>query len=106
MMEVMELRGEGEGEMITTVVIHDLHGQQAQPNNKRNRFLVVMKNDSSSQKNPTVFFITPDPGERERSIHQDHTSDPDRDSVPYQTQVRGRGVPIHQHHSIGIYRGS
>jgi hypothetical protein len=41
MMEVMELRGEGEGEMIPTVVIHDLHGQQAQPNNKRNRCLLA-----------------------------------------------------------------
>ncbi len=90
----MELRGEGEGEMIPTVVIHDLHGQQAQPNKKRNRCLVAGNNVSSSQKNQTVFLITPDPGERERSIHQDHTSDPDRDSVPYQTQVRGRGVSI------------
>ncbi len=60
MMEVMKLRGEGEGEMITTVVIHDLHGQQAQPNNKRNRCLEGGNNVSSSQKKPTVFNHTRD----------------------------------------------
>ncbi len=50
MMEVMELRGEGEGEMISTVVIHDLHGQQAQPNNKKNICLFAGNGVSSIPK--------------------------------------------------------
>ncbi len=85
MMEVMELRGEGEREMIPTVVIHDLHGQQAQPNNKRNRCLLARNSDSSIQKRLTVFNHTrdsvpdrvqgslPDSGVRERGTHQHHT---------------------------------
>ncbi len=88
----MELRGEGEGEMIPTVVIHDLHGQQAQPNNKRNRCLVarnrclVARNSVSFiKKGLTVFNHTrdivpdrvqgslPDPGKRERNTLEHHT---------------------------------
>ncbi len=81
----MELRGEGEGEMIPTVVIHDLHGQQAQPNNKRNRCLLVRNSVSFIKKGLTLFDHTryivpnrvqgslPDPGKREGNTHEHHT---------------------------------